>query len=247
MKKFVLFLFISCLTLSITKANNVIGSQFLTVSATSGLSMRTAPGLSSDNIMIIPNGAEVEVILRETDPLVETVEWTKGQWTYVKYGERKGYVFDGFLTNLPLPELMFEKVVSDLDLSTPLISWAEHRFNEVKSVDTIIRNDIIKEIKVLANGVILKKYSDQNLFKLKVEIDHIRIMDAYNLLLNMMDKEDRVIFKNNSTFLKMNGAEIDKIKVDIDNPLIIQRLDENRISITVENPHLECGLETVGC
>jgi len=242
MKKLVMFIFISTLCLSLTKANNVIGEQFLSVSATSGLSMRMAPGLSAEKIMIIPHGAEVEVILRDENPLEETVEWTKGQWTYVEYDGRRGYVFDGFLTSLPIPNLQFEKVVSDLDLCSPLMSWAEHRFNEVKSVDTIQRNDITKVIKVLADGVILKKYSDDQFFMLEAEIDHIRIMDAYHLLLNMMDKEDMVIFKNNSTFLKDQSFEIEKIRVDIDNPVLIEKIDENRVRITIDNPYQDCSL-----
>lgn len=237
-----MFIFISTLCLSLTKANNVIGEQFLSVSATSGLSMRMAPGLSAEKIMIIPHGAEVEVILRDENPLEETVEWTKGQWTYVEYDGRRGYVFDGFLTSLPIPNLQFEKVVSDLDLCSPLMSWAEHRFNEVKSVDTIQRNDITKVIKVLADGVILKKYSDDQFFMLEAEIDHIRIMDAYHLLLNMMDKEDMVIFKNNSTFLKDQSFEIEKIRVDIDNPVLIEKIDENRVRITIDNPYQDCSL-----
>jgi len=242
MKKLVMFLFISSLCLSLTKANNVLGEQYLSVSATSGLSMRTAPGLSAEKIMIIPHGAEVQVILRDKNPLEETVEWTKGQWTYVEYDGRRGYVFDGFLTSLPMPELQFEKVVSDQDLSSPLISWAEHRFNEVRSVDTIQRNDITKVIKVLADGVILKKYSDDQMFKLDVEIDHIRIMDAYHLLLNMMDKGDQKIFKDNSTFLKDQGFDIEKIRVSIDNPVTIEQIDENRVRITIDNPYHACSL-----
>lgn len=246
MKKLVMFLFVSCLFLSLVRGNNVIGEQYLHVCATSGLSLRTAPGLSSDVIMIIPHGEEVEVLLREVDPLVETVEWTKGQWTYVSYLGTEGYVFDGFLTSLPLPELQFEQVVSDLDLSTPLIAWAEYRFNEILPVDTILRDDVIKEVSVLDKGVILSKFSDGHGFRLNVQIDEIRIMDAYNLLLNMMDKSDREIFKSNSKFKKMRGQDIDKIEVNIDNPVIITKHDVDKVTISVINPHSGCGLESAG-
>ena len=243
MKKFVLFLFITCLSLSLLKANTPpTGNKSLTVSATSGLSLRMAPGLSAEIITIIPNGSIVDVLECGDDILEETVEWTKGKWEYVHFEGQRGYVFDGFLTNLPLPEFDFEKIVEDMDLSYPLISWAEHRFNEVRSVDTIQRNDITKVVKVLADGVIVKKYSDTYVFRVDVELDNIRIMDAYHLLSNMMDKAERTSFNSASTFIKGNNNDIGKIKIDLEHPVTIEKIDENRVRIKIKNYNEGCSL-----
>jgi len=242
MRKFVLFLFISCLSLSLIKAHSVTENNFLTVSATSGLSLRFEPGQSADIISVIPFGATVEVIERCEDDLVETIEWTKGTWVYVHYNNRKGYVFDGYLTALPLPEFEFEQVISDMDLIYPLSSWAEHRFNEVTKVDTIIKKDMTKIIKVLAEGVILKEYEDDFVFKTELELDKVRLMDAYHLLLNMMDKYERATFQNKTIFITDENYELSKIKVNLDSPVNISKIDENRIRITINNYEKECRL-----
>jgi len=242
MRKFVMFLFISCLSLSLVKAHSITETNLLTVSATSGLSLRFEPGQSADIISIIPFGATVEVLERCDDDLVETIEWTKGSWTYVEYNKRRGYVFDGYLTALPLPKFEFEQVIADMDLNYPLTSWAEHRFNEVMKVDTITKKNMTKVIKILADGVILKEYEDDFMFRTELELDGVRLMDAYHLLLNMMDKYERAIFKNKTIFISDENYDLFVIKVNLDSTVKIAKTDDNRVRITINNYEKECSL-----
>lgn len=242
MKKLVLFLFLSCLSLSLIRAHSISEHTFLTVSANSGLSLRFEPGQQSDVISIIPFGETVEILERCENDLVETIEWTSGSWVYVEYNNRRGYVFDGFLTTLPLPEYAFEKVIDNMDLINPLTSWAEHRFNELTPVDTIVKKDMTKIIKVLSDGIILKEYEDDFVFRTEIEIDGVRIMDGYQLLLNMMNNEERKEFKNHSIFITDNTDNLSQIKINLDSTVNISRINENKIRITINNYEKECSL-----
>ncbi len=72
----------------------------LNVLATS-LNMWSKPSIKSKKIGRVPYGARVTV-LKKTKKTYKS-EGIKGHWVKVKYGKRKGYIFDGYLTKLPAP------------------------------------------------------------------------------------------------------------------------------------------------
>ncbi len=66
------------------------------VASKSGLRMRDAPDISANKIDVIPNREKVE-LLEETGEAV-TISGATGKWSKVKWKDKTGWVFGGFLT-----------------------------------------------------------------------------------------------------------------------------------------------------
>jgi hypothetical protein len=82
--------------------------ETINVWATSGLNMRDKPDEKATKLVSIPYGAKVVVqpnigvkIPFEVEEFKGFV--VKGYWLLVKYGDKEGFVFDGFLSRLPAP------------------------------------------------------------------------------------------------------------------------------------------------
>ena len=68
------------------------------VDANGGLKMRSVPNTNGDKIGLIPNGATVEIIKENGENL--SIAGKTGKWTEVKYDNKTGWVFGGFLENI---------------------------------------------------------------------------------------------------------------------------------------------------
>ncbi len=67
----------------------------------SSLNMRFKPSIKAKMMVKIPYGAKVKII-QKTRKAYKS-EGIKGHWVKVSYGKRTGYIFDGYLTKLPVP------------------------------------------------------------------------------------------------------------------------------------------------
>jgi hypothetical protein len=250
MKKVAIILLISCLGISLTRANttepisNIEIGNALNVTAESGLKMRTSPGLDSKVITVIPFGEAVEILADFLEePNTETIEWVEGTWRLVSYDEYEGYVFDGFLTHLPIPYYEFEQSIEDLDLTYPLLSWTDYHYDVIAQPDTTISKERTKVTQQYSDGVVLKKYDNRYLYKVQVELENTRMMDAYQLLQNMLlDESEKITFRNKSLFIQTKNIELDKITVEVDNPVEIRKIGDNKVRITVFTFNEGCSL-----
>lgn len=250
MKKVAIILLISCLGISLTRANttepisNIEIGNALNVTAESGLKMRTSPGLDSKVITVIPFGEVVEILADFLEePNTETIEWVEGTWRLVSYDEYEGYVFDGFLTHLPIPYYEFEQSIEDLDLTYPLLSWTDYHYDVIAQPDTTISKEKTKVTQQYSDGVVLKKYDNRYLYKVQVELENTRMMDAYQLLQNMLlDESEKITFRNKSLFIQTKNIELDKITVEVDNPVEIRKIGDNKVRITVFTFNEGCSL-----
>lgn len=77
------------------------------VFALNGLKLRENPTAKSDSLTILPYGAKAKVV----DITYETfvIEHRLGRWVKVNYKDKTGYLFTGYLTNLPLPKIDWKK------------------------------------------------------------------------------------------------------------------------------------------
>jgi len=78
------------------KEENAVADNFLKVISEGGLRMRENADLTSEKIATIPNGTKVEK-LEETGDVV-TISGKTGKWTKVKWEDKEGWVFGGFLS-----------------------------------------------------------------------------------------------------------------------------------------------------
>lgn len=242
-----LFVLILGVTLSMNANTEPIKTEQVThhVVAHSGLSLRTGPASYQDLITIIPYGASVSIL--PTDSIhVNThdrIEWVSGNWVKVEYNEHVGYVFDGFLSKLHVPTYAFEKANSDLDLIYPLQSWMEVHMIADHNVDTITTDYYDKVTQHFVEGHTLERINAGNLYKLRVTLQDVRIMDAYHLLKAMLNNKYEVEhFNKKSIFITSAENELERVKVNLDNHVDIRKNDAGYVVITITSQEYECQL-----
>ncbi len=109
MKKTFLIVLIAFISKSITaQTSRFKDYETLNVWASSGLNMRDKPDAKAVKVATVPYGAKVTVQANIGIKIPFEVEEfkgfiVKGYWLLVKYGDREGFVFDGFLSRLPAP------------------------------------------------------------------------------------------------------------------------------------------------
>ena len=117
---FLLFFSLNC------KANYT-QKDTLNVFALNGLNLRIHPESSSKKIKTLAFGSFVVVIDTHEFSLKDTIEKRTGNWIEVQFKEYKGFVFDGFLSELPVPDM------NDINES-PIISLSNYFNNNFKEV-----------------------------------------------------------------------------------------------------------------
>jgi Bacterial SH3 domain len=88
--------------------------------AMSGLNMRKLPDAKSEKIASLPYGTKVTVqpnigviVAHEVEEFKDFK--VKGVWLLVKYGDKEGFVFDGYMSRLVAPEYYKKGIVSYFD------------------------------------------------------------------------------------------------------------------------------------
>jgi hypothetical protein len=109
MKKYIFIAILLGQTISLAaQTSRFKDNETLNVWATSGLNMRDKPDAKATKLISIPYGAKVVVQPNIGVKIPFEVEefkgfTVKGLWLLVKYGDKEGFVFDGFLSRLPAP------------------------------------------------------------------------------------------------------------------------------------------------
>lgn len=218
------------------------GTQLYVV-ANSGLTLRVAPNVDAESLGVVEFGASVEVLTQpDSVKYFEKMNWVEGRWLFVEYDGVTGYMFDGYLSDLPLPMYEFERCQLDLDLIYPLESWAEVNLGECKS--NTVEAGVLKKITNTYIGgeklVITNKNSD---YKIELYLNDVRLMDAYHLLQSMIDSKSRLeTFKDQSTFIEDREGELYKVKIGLDNPVEIRKLKSGDVKIVVRSDNYKCSL-----
>ena len=221
-------------------------TKMMSVVAGSGLKMRTAPNLSSQTIKVIPFGDMVfEVIdTTNTEVVSDRIEWMEGEWIKVEHMGDQGYVFNGFLTHLPVPQFDFELTYEDMDIVSPLESYVSYRFDKDGEPIIYDNKDEIKMVTNYIGGHKKVEIEDEFMYQIKVTLADTEIHEAYNLLKGMLlTGYEKTSYENNAVFVENKYGEIDKIRINIDHPIEIKQLAGNQVQIRVTNySYGNCGL-----
>ena len=218
------------------------GTQLYVV-ANSGLTLRVAPNADSESLGIVEYGSSVEV-LNQPDSIqfLERLNWVEGRWLFVEYDGITGYMFDGYLSDLPMPIYEFEKCQLDLDLIYPLESWTEVNLGEFES--NVVEAGALKRVtdKFIGGEKMVRSHKDDE-YKLELYLNDIRLMDAYHLLQSMIDSKDRLeTFKDESTFIEDGEGDLSKVKINLDNPVEIRKLKSGNVKIIIRSDNYTCNL-----
>lgn len=221
-------------------SNNPVEPQNHQVIAFSGLKLRAEPNTSGKVLKIIPFGQSVEML--ETEIKRQSIEWLSGHWVKVRFEGKTGYVFDAFLTELPIPKNDYELSRNDADISYPLLSWMEHNFKLVSKSDTLETNEYFKRTQYFQDSITVSTTEGQYAFELTVDLPGLRLGDAYNISRSLLlTKLERELFEENTLFVSNSDGIIDEIKVDLDAPIRITKTDDG-VSINVRSYQYICGL-----
>lgn len=211
------------------------------VVAPSGLKLRAMPSLEGEVIGVLPYRAIVEIVDNESYiPVEDEINYFQGYWVYVNYEDLEGYVFDGLLSELPIPEMSFEKTQFDLELSYPLEAWVDFHQDELPATDTINNALYSKLILNYSTGVRLEKMSTDQAYTLSLFLPASRVSDAYFLLYNMLStKEEKDVFSRNATFIKNRSGVVDKITLTLDSTIKIEKIIGG-VKLEILSPQGEC-------
>jgi len=183
-------------------------------------------------------------VLNQPDSIqfIEKLNWVVGKWLFVEYDGVTGFMFDGYLSDLPMPIYEFEKCQLDLDLIYPLESWTEVNLGESES-DTVEAGTLKKVTNRYISGEKLVLSNKNEEYKLELYLNDIRLMDAYHLLQSMIDSRVRLqTFKDESTFIEDKEGDLYKVKINLDNPIEIRKLKSGDIKIIVRSDNYICSL-----
>ena len=193
----------------------------LIVHALNGLKLRLEPTVHAQVITVLDYG-EVMTYLGDTPAATSfNVGYTTGKWVHVDVNGIDGYVFDGFTSSLPIPEVLPHTSY----LTSVLEQYAHGNFNLLQT-DTIARSSEmddrfhVKYRYTFDENVRLNYDAYWQSESIKLEIPNIRIMDAYHLVKALLTISDLKDTYGNGLIFKMNdqGAiyEIsDRLKEDI--------------------------------
>ncbi len=74
----------------------------LFVYSTSGVWLREKPSINSEKILLIPYRSVINKPIDNIDT-ISTIGWTTDNWIRIKFDNKSGYVFKGFLSSLKFP------------------------------------------------------------------------------------------------------------------------------------------------
>lgn len=96
---------------TLLQGTNYVEGDKLNVFAKSGLNLRTGHNISFEKIIRIPFGEEILILntFGFEEKYNDEIEELKGHWVYVEYGNYKGYVFDGFISKLRIPDYSIDE------------------------------------------------------------------------------------------------------------------------------------------
>lgn len=96
-------LIIVILILFIGGISNGQSTDTLFVYSSSGIWLRENPSIKSEKILLIPYRTEISQIIDILD-IVSTIGWTTDYWIKIKFDNKYGYVFNGFLSSFKFPK-----------------------------------------------------------------------------------------------------------------------------------------------
>lgn len=157
--------------------------QTLIVHAIDGLKLRFEPSFHSPTITVLDYGEAITQLGETPESEHFSIGYTIGKWIHVDVNGLEGYVYDGFVSSLPIPEF-----IPDTDyLTTVLEEYVKSNFN-LTATDTMARSSEMDErfhVKyryTFEDNIRLHYDAFWELEKIKLEIPNIRIMDGYHLV-----------------------------------------------------------------
>ncbi|MBN1500034.1 MAG: SH3 domain-containing protein [Spirochaetes bacterium] len=199
--------------------NNAEKSSIVKVMSENGMILREKPDRKSGKLAAIPWGTEIEML--ESDGPFEIIDNVSGYWVKVKYSDKTGWVFGGYLTRKVGSD--FVKITNNIDVFIQSgfnlkISWNDSKEEIIKKIGEPVKTETGKFISP-ADGREYPKY----LLKYRtfiIETLEVPINNSINSI-EVFSAEHVNLFN-----IK-NGENIDRLINIIGEPSEIEKTDIN--------------------
>ena len=185
----IIFLFLLVLQSAVLFGQKYQIGDTLTVNAYSGLNMRTRPDQSAKVITLTKYGEKLIVTTLPTEKNTTEINTLSGNWIKVSDGINTGYVFDGYLTRLPVVDN--EKVSRH---NTSVIDIMEsYAKQQIGIVDTTYYTNGIDGERAMSMVIYDLKGGHQYIEKgyweglgYELQLNHVRTCEGFQLLNNLI-------------------------------------------------------------
>lgn len=211
----------------------------LNVAATSGLRLRTSPNSSAGTIRVLEFGEEV--IVNNTFGFDSTYQdksgWFTGNWIIVSAGQVSGFVFDAFLSKLPLPDHENELCIeSSLSFSAPVQQYITHHFPVLtEEQGSEHREDVEQCVSYHSDGIIMIRTIGNGWFKTDITFNGYRLTEVVNVFRSMIIGDDmREEFESSLRFHKNKSGQISKVQAGSDAfPLLLEVKRDGAVTVSM--------------
>ena len=118
-------------------SNDFSADDTLNVFALSGLKLRSAPSVHSSVLEILQYGDQVKVVSTLDFEKKWQIGWVKGHWIKVDFYGLEGFLFDGYLSPLPVPLVCLQGDLQEAKLPELLNAYIQSSFVKHGSLDTL--------------------------------------------------------------------------------------------------------------
>jgi len=233
---FFISIFILAVPGIVSSQNYAVGDGVL-VAATSGLRLRVQPDLQSPTIKVLKYNDYLEVVqLTSSDKeLSGRIQWQDGQWIRVKSGHVSGWVFDGFVTTLPLPDEETQLCIDCNSLTQPLNEYISAHFGvecAEEVADTV--EDLMSSTYLHDGGIQVSTTSSDGWYRTEIIFENNRLSEVINLLRSfVVGSEARSDFDRSLTFHEDRDGLVNKVEVRLfRDDLNVVRTPDGYIEIT---------------
>ena len=212
------------------------------VMAPSGLTLRAHPDMHSKSLGIVEYGSQLTIINQpDSTQHSQKINWVSGHWVKVEFEGVHGYMFDGYLSDLPMPTYDFKKCNLDLSLIYPIESWTALHLG-VDTVQHIEHKTKTKTITHFETGDRMVATQKQNIHTMELYLTDTRLMDVYHLLQSMIEGKHNVkTFIDHSTFIEGDYGNLHMIKIHLDSPIRLQKMANGDIKVTIHAQDYICA------
>jgi hypothetical protein len=183
--------------------------KYLNVLAFNGLNMRSQPDGKSRVLTKVPYGNRVEIL--EKPKVVLQLGWIKDNWYKVRFRGREGFVFGGYLGELPAPTGL-EKARLSSDLLPIYCSNSLQSNGDIIHSKELKRNGdtLHQSLLVFKNGLELEieKQGDR---RTSILLLHTDVKTAYVLLEALLKSSGREETLSELRFVKDKSGELSRI------------------------------------
>jgi len=194
-----------------------VEGEFLTVVANSGLKLRISPSAEASMLKVIPFGEQVKVInSSEMTSIRDRINWLDGHWIQVEHNGVRGYVFDGFLTHLPVPDYDSEKIQADFIIALPLESYVKNKLMKDIVADTLSSGDSFsKYVFMDSSGINMATTEDEYYYEVDIYLPETRITEGFNLLVSMTESRfERQLLLDNAVFIEGENTYVKEVRIN---------------------------------